>query len=309
MVGVRPLGHLSLRPRLTVAAAGWVLAAVALPVSVAAGGPVAFVAEIVFLAAYVIALVLTAELLRSRVAITVTAGEVCVGNLRLPRAALRLTVEPEALLLQAPGRDPVRLVTTRRRRGEAVVPRVMLARLADALTGSPPADQAFGLLRTGRGWWRDLSPLLAAVAVIGFASVILGPRGRAGLAVAAMLDVAAFSAAVLLISVRAWPRPVRRLLVVAADQVSVVDVHTRRLVERQDRTAVTAQRRRWRTPPSRLTPAVVRDGVRVDFGGVVVDVGFPEPAGATDRAPMMPMPGWMTEPGEGERLVRALARP
>jgi Protein of unknown function (DUF3093) len=161
----------SLRSRLAVAAAGWLLAAVALPVSVAAGGPVAFAAELVFLAPYVTALVLTAQLLRSRVPITVTAGEVRVGDVRLPRTNLTLTVEPDALLVQAAGRDPVRLVTTRRRRAEAV------------------------------------------------------------------------------------------------------------------------------------------DGVRVDLGGVVVDVGFPEPAGATDPAPMMPMPRWMTEPGEGDRLVRALARP
>jgi hypothetical protein len=125
--------------------------------------------------------------------------------------------------------------------------------------------------------------------------------------VAAVLDVFAFSAAVLLISVRAWPRPVLRLLVVAAGEVSVADVHTGRLVARQDRTAVTARRRRWRTPPSRLAPAVVRQGVRIDLGGEVLDVGFPEPAGSTDRAPMMPMPRWMTEPGEGGRLVRALS--
>jgi hypothetical protein len=318
VIGVRPLGHPSLRLRLAIAVAGWVLATVALPVSIAAGegGPAALAAELVFLAAYVTALVLSAQLWRSRVAITVMASEVRVGDLRLSRAKLTLKVEPEALLLRVPGHDLVRVVATRRlvawpgsgRGAEALVPRAMLARLAAALAGSPPAEQAFGLVRTGRGWWRDLSPLLAAVAVIGFVNVALGLRGRAGLAVAAMLDVAAFSAAALLVSVRAWPRPVLRLLVVAAGEVSVVDVLTGRLVERQDRTAVTAQRRRWRTPPSRFTPAVVREGVRVDLGSAVLDVGFPEPAGATDRAPMMPMPRWMTEPGEGDRLVRALAR-
>jgi len=317
VIGVRPLGHPSLRSRLAVAAAGWVLAAVALPVGVAAGdgGPAALAAELVFLAAYVAALVLTAQLLRSRVAITVTAGEVRVGDLMLPRAGLALTREPEVLLLRVPGHDVVRLVATRRLaawpgagRAEAVVPRAILARLAAALAGSPPADHAFGLIRSGRGWWRELSPLLAGGAVIGFASIVLGPHGRTGLAVAALLDAAAFAAAALLVSVRAWPRPVQRLLVVAAGEVSLVDVHTGRLVERQDRTAVTAQRRRWRTPPVRLSPAVVRPGVRIDHGSAVLDIGFPEVAGAGDRAPMMPMPRWTTEPGEGDRLVRALAR-
>jgi len=309
-VGVRPLGHSSLRPRLVIAVAGWVLAAVALPVSVTAREGVA--AELLFLAAYVTALVLTVQLLRSRVAITVLAGEVRVGDLTLPRAELAVTVKADALELRVPGHDAVRLAATRRvlagRRAQAVVPRVMLARLADSLSASPPADQAFGLLRTGRGWWRDVAPLLAAVAVIVVVNVAVGPRGRAGLAIAALLDVAAFSAAVLLISVCAWPRPVLRLLVVAANEVSVVDVHSGRPVLRQDRTAVTAQRHRWRTPPVRMTPAVVRDGVRLDLGTAVFDVGFPEPAGGSDRAPMMPMPRWMTEPGEGDRLVRALAR-
>jgi hypothetical protein len=53
VVGVRPLGHRSLRRRLAVAAAGWVLAALALPVSIAAGdgGSAAFAAELVFVAA------------------------------------------------------------------------------------------------------------------------------------------------------------------------------------------------------------------------------------------------------------------
>jgi hypothetical protein len=318
VVGVRPLGHPSLRSRLVVAAAGWVLAVVALPVSIAAGergSAAAFATELVFLAAYVTALVLTVQLLRSRVAITVVAGEVRIGDLRLPRAELTFTLEPEALVLRVPGRDPVRLAATNRlvawpgagRGAQARVPRVMLARLADVLTSSPPADQAFGLLRTGRGWWRDLSPLLAAVAVMVFVDAAVGARGRAGLAVAAVLDVSVFSAAVLLIAVRAWPRPVLRLLVVAAGEVSVVEVHTGRLVERQDRTAVTAQRCRWRTPPVRMTPAVVREGVRLHLGTVVLDVGFPEPAGGSDPAPMMPMPRWMTEPGEGDRLARALA--
>lgn len=309
VVGVRPPGHPSLRSRLAVAVAGWVLAAVALPVSVAAEEGV--VAELVFLAAYMTALVLTVQLLRSRVAITVLADQVRIGDLRLPRAKLALTIEPEALELRVPGHDVVRLVATHRLlagRAQAVVPRVMLARLADSLTGKPPADQAFGLVRTDRGWWRDLSPLLAAVVVIVIVNVAVGTRGRAGLAIAALLDVSAFAAAALLISARAWPRPVQRLLVFAADEVSVVDVHTGRSIERQDRAAVTAQRRRWRTPPVRITPAVIREGVRLDLGTVSLDVGFPEQAGGSDLAPMMPMPSWMTEPGEGDRLVRALAR-
>jgi hypothetical protein len=89
-------------------------------------------------------------------------------------------------------------------------------------------------------------------------------------------------------------------------EVRYREIYSGRVLHRQHRSAVGVQRRRWVRPGLRSIPSVVCAGARIDLGGAILDVAFPEPASAGDETPMMPKPLWATEPGQGDRLVAAL---
>jgi hypothetical protein len=313
IVGLRPLGHRSHRTRFIVTTGCWVVAASALLVVLEAPASVGSVAaEFAFLAGLVTALVLTSQLLRRRVAIVVGRADLRIGDVRLDRDRLEVRVEgppggwPRRVRLRAgdSGAD-VRLAGTRwlvpwpgsGSGADTLVPRVLLAQLVADLTGTGPGTRRFGLVRSGLAWWPDLAPVLAAVAGIAVAGITAPP------ALATMLTVAGFSVGILALAVRGWPRPVLRQLTVDDTEVRYLNVYSGRTLLRQDRSAVTVERRRWIRPGFRSIPAVPCTGARITLGRTVLDVAFPEPARPGDKTPVMRRPRWMTEPQAGDGLV------
>jgi hypothetical protein len=326
VTGVRPAGHRCQRTRFAVTVGCWALAAVALPVSLNppfSSQGVGLATEVAFTAALVIAVLLTSMIVRRRVEVIVAAGEVRVGERRLPRAGLAIEVEgagrwPRGLRLGVPGQPGVRLAGTRwlvpwpgsGRGVEAVVPRVLLARLAAELTGPEPEGREFRLVRTARILWREAVALLAAAVLVVTANLATPASSPVALTLTAMFDVAVAAAMIVAVLVRAAPpRPVQRQLTVDDREVRCVDVYTGRLIRRADRSVVTVERRRWVRPRFRSAPPASFGGVRIRLGKAVLDVAFPEPTDVRDKSPTMREARWMTEPGRGHDLIRTLDRP
>jgi hypothetical protein len=325
VTGVRPAGHRSQRPLFAVAVGCWALAAVALPVSMnppLSSESVGLAAEVAFMAAMLTALGLTTAIARRGVEIIVAAGEVRVGERRLPRTGLAIKVEgagqwPRGLLLDAPGQALVRLRGTRwlvpwpgsARGAEAVVPRVLLARLAEELTGLKPAGWEFRLVRTGRIVRREAVVLAAALVLFFTVNVTRPGSGPVVFTLMTMFDVAVIAAVIVAVLARtAPPRPVQRQLTVDELEVRCVDVYTGRLIQRANRFEVTLERRSWVRPRFRRFPPASFGGVRIRLGTGVLDVVFPELSGEGDTFPRMREPRWMTEPGRGHDLIRMFAQ-